>query len=118
MASDNQFPIGQRINLAGHFPEPVILEAVRAERLNEALSSAFGGVAVYADETAESPHRLHFFELSIAAQIQRVISKRCTVRWLSSVSNSMRRLLALRCLESTGESRLRAAQNPQSSETP
>ena len=25
----NQFPIGQRINLPGHFPEPVILEGVR-----------------------------------------------------------------------------------------
>src|SRR5262249_30572197 len=25
----DQFPIGQRINLPGHFPEPVILEAVR-----------------------------------------------------------------------------------------
>jgi hypothetical protein len=41
---------------------------VRAERLNEALSSAFGGVAVYAGETAQSPHRLHFFELSIRGQ--------------------------------------------------
>ena len=27
---ENQFPIGQRINLPGHFPEPVVLEAVRA----------------------------------------------------------------------------------------
>jgi hypothetical protein len=26
---DSQFPIGQRINLPGHFPERVILEAVR-----------------------------------------------------------------------------------------
>ncbi|MBI2231148.1 MAG: DEAD/DEAH box helicase family protein, partial [Deltaproteobacteria bacterium] len=27
--SEAQFPIGQRINLPGHFPEPVVLEAVR-----------------------------------------------------------------------------------------
>lgn len=27
--SENKFPIGQRVNLPGHFPEPVILEAVR-----------------------------------------------------------------------------------------
>jgi len=27
--SATQFPIGQRINLPGHFPEPVVLEAVR-----------------------------------------------------------------------------------------
>ena len=27
--SDDTFPIGQRINLPGHFPEPVVLEAVR-----------------------------------------------------------------------------------------
>jgi hypothetical protein len=27
--SDTQFPIGQRISLPGHFPEPVLLEAVR-----------------------------------------------------------------------------------------
>jgi len=26
---NNQFPIGQKINLPGHFNEPVILEAVR-----------------------------------------------------------------------------------------
>jgi hypothetical protein len=26
---DNQFPIGQRIHLAGHFPQPVVLESVR-----------------------------------------------------------------------------------------
>src|SRR5262249_36118846 len=29
-SSQNQFPIGQRVNLPGHFPEPVILEGVRA----------------------------------------------------------------------------------------
>jgi len=28
--SETQFPIGQRINLPGHFPEPVVLEAVRS----------------------------------------------------------------------------------------
>jgi len=27
--TDDQFPIGQRISLPGHFPEPVVLEAVR-----------------------------------------------------------------------------------------
>ena len=27
--SDTRFPIGQRINLPGHFPEPVVLESVR-----------------------------------------------------------------------------------------
>jgi hypothetical protein len=27
--AENQFPIGQRINLPGHFPEPVLLEGVR-----------------------------------------------------------------------------------------
>ena len=27
--ADTQFPIGQRINLPGHFPEPVVLESVR-----------------------------------------------------------------------------------------
>jgi len=27
--TDNQFPIGQRISLPGHFPEPIILEGVR-----------------------------------------------------------------------------------------
>lgn len=28
--SDNQFPIGQRVNLPGHFSEPVVLEGVRS----------------------------------------------------------------------------------------
>src|SRR5207249_8074535 len=28
-SSENQFPIGQKISLPGHFPEPVMLEAVR-----------------------------------------------------------------------------------------
>ena len=28
--SDAQFPIGQRIDLPGHFPEPVVLESVRS----------------------------------------------------------------------------------------
>ncbi|MBI4284865.1 MAG: helicase, partial [Chloroflexi bacterium] len=27
--SEDQFPIGQRISLPGHFPEPVVLESVR-----------------------------------------------------------------------------------------
>src|SRR2546428_5566957 len=27
--TENQFPIGQRVNLPGHFPDPVVLEAVR-----------------------------------------------------------------------------------------
>ena len=27
--TDNQFPIGQRVSLPGHFPDPVVLEAVR-----------------------------------------------------------------------------------------
>ncbi len=44
------------------------LYAAVDERLNEALSGVFGGAAVYADETTESPYRLHFFELSIRGQ--------------------------------------------------
>jgi superfamily II DNA or RNA helicase len=44
------------------------LYAAVDERLNEALSGVFGGIAVYADETTESPYRLHFFELSIRGQ--------------------------------------------------
>ena len=27
--TNNQFPIGQRVSLPGHFPDPVVLEAVR-----------------------------------------------------------------------------------------
>jgi superfamily II DNA or RNA helicase len=38
------------------------------ERLNEALSGVFGGIAVYADESTESPYRLHFLEIAIRGQ--------------------------------------------------
>jgi superfamily II DNA or RNA helicase len=44
------------------------LYAAVDERLNELLNPLCGSVAVYEDETAESPYRLHFLELSIRGQ--------------------------------------------------
>ncbi|MBI5446671.1 MAG: DUF3883 domain-containing protein [Deltaproteobacteria bacterium] len=41
------------------------LYAAVDERLNELLSELAGGVAVYTDEAADRPYRLHFFEISI-----------------------------------------------------
>jgi Domain of unknown function (DUF3883) len=44
------------------------LYAAVDERLNESLSEIKGTISVYADETAESPYRLHFFEIGIRGQ--------------------------------------------------
>ena len=44
------------------------LYAAVDERLNEELSGIVGGVAVYVDPMAESPYRLHFFEMAIRGQ--------------------------------------------------
>ncbi|MBI2951011.1 DUF3883 domain-containing protein, partial [bacterium] len=44
------------------------LYAAVDERLNEALADLTGGVAVYLDEGADAPYRLHFFEMSIRGQ--------------------------------------------------
>ncbi len=38
------------------------------ERLNEVLAGLVGGVAVYVDPVADTPYRLHFFEISIKGQ--------------------------------------------------
>ena len=34
---NNRFPIGQKINLSGHFNEPVILEAIRIQNPTQKL---------------------------------------------------------------------------------
>jgi len=44
------------------------LYAAVDERLNEVLSEFLGGVAVYVDPLAETPYRLHFFEMAIRGQ--------------------------------------------------
>jgi len=44
------------------------LYAAVDERLNELLADASGGIAVYSDEIADAPYRLHFFELSIRGE--------------------------------------------------
>lgn len=44
------------------------LYAAVDEKLNEQLATLLGGVAVFADEMAESPYRLHFFEVAIRGQ--------------------------------------------------
>jgi len=41
------------------------LYAAVDERLNERLAPLVGRTAVYADPTAESPYRIHFFEISV-----------------------------------------------------
>jgi hypothetical protein len=38
------------------------------ERLNEKLASLNGGVALYVDAAAQSPYRIHFFEISVRGQ--------------------------------------------------
>ncbi len=44
------------------------LYAAVDERLNEQLAALVGGVAVFIDDLAESPYRLHFFEVAIRGQ--------------------------------------------------
>ncbi len=44
------------------------LYAAVDERLNEQLAALVGGVAVFVDDMAESPYRLHFFEVAIRGQ--------------------------------------------------
>ncbi len=44
------------------------LYAAVDERLNEQLAALVGGVAVFIDDMAESPYRLHFFEVAIRGQ--------------------------------------------------
>ncbi len=44
------------------------LYAAVDEKLNEQLAPLAGGVAVFVDQTTESPYRLHFFEVAIRGQ--------------------------------------------------
>jgi superfamily II DNA or RNA helicase len=44
------------------------LYAAVDERLNEKLQPALGGAGVFVDRNAESPYRLHFFEVTIRGQ--------------------------------------------------
>jgi superfamily II DNA or RNA helicase len=44
------------------------LYAAVDEKLNEQLATLLGGAAVFVDEMAESPYRLHFFEVTIRGQ--------------------------------------------------
>jgi len=44
------------------------LYAAVDERLNEGLAGIVGGVAVYVDPLAQTPYRLHFFEMAIRGQ--------------------------------------------------
>ncbi|OIP09537.1 MAG: hypothetical protein COZ06_21520 [Armatimonadetes bacterium CG_4_10_14_3_um_filter_66_18] len=47
------------------------LYAAVDEKLNEALSAAVGGVALFLDQSAAQPYRLHFFEMTIKGKDSR-----------------------------------------------
>ena len=72
-------PIASSLSTRSHLEEDQHLDAILLgpghplyaavdERLNEKLAPLVGGIALYVDATAETPYRLHFFEISVRGQ--------------------------------------------------
>ena len=69
------------------------LYAAVDERLNEQLRGSAGSVAVYLDETATAPYRLHFFEVTLRGQTPAMSRRPCMASWWRCARRSIGRRL-------------------------